>query len=87
MRLNFSLPDEEEGIHHQWIQSNADKEASPDNADWAEAWMALDALMHRTCHAASTVNTLRSRPGSASETRIQTINGRINKIASAMART
>ena len=32
--------------------------------------MALDALMHRTSHAASAVNNLRSRPGSASETEI-----------------
>ena len=78
-KLILSLPDEEEGIHHQWIQSNADKEASPDNADWAEAWMALDALMHRTCHAASTVNSLRSRPGSASESRIQRLMDALTK--------
>jgi hypothetical protein len=41
--------------------------------------MALDALMHRTCHAASTVNALRSRPGSASETRIQRLMDALTK--------
>jgi hypothetical protein len=41
--------------------------------------MALDALMHRTCHAASTVNALRSRPGSASETRIQRLMDSLTK--------
>ena len=61
------IPDEEEGFHLQWIQSYADTNFSSDNADWAEAWFALDALMHRTCHAAATINQMRFIHGSASE--------------------
>lgn len=68
-----SLPDEEEGFHQKWIQSNADRDISPDHADWAEAWIALDALMHRTSHAASAVNRLRSQPGSASDAQIRAL--------------
>ena len=46
-KCNYSVPEEEERIYRQWIQSNADTEVSPDNADWADAWFSLDALMHR----------------------------------------
>jgi hypothetical protein len=87
---NFSLPEEEEGIHRQWIQSNAETDVSPDNADWADAWFSLDALMHRfpcwihitdsrTCHASATVTSLRSRPGSASENEIHKLMNELSE--------
>ena len=66
--FTYSSVDEKEGVHHEWIRSHVD--TIPDNADWAEAWFALDGLLHRTCHAAHTVNALRATPGSASERQI-----------------
>ena len=39
-----------------WIQSFANQGDSAHQAEWAEAWFALDALMHKTCHIASSVN-------------------------------
>jgi hypothetical protein len=53
-----SLPDEENGVQKAWIQLFANKDHSAHNTEWAEAWFALDALMHRTCHIASSVNLL-----------------------------
>lgn len=55
-----SLPDETNGIQKAWIESFADRYYAPHNAEWAEAWFGLDALMHRTCHVASSVNKLRN---------------------------
>lgn len=53
---NHSLPDN--GAQIVWIRSFAGKDNSAHCAEWAEAWFALDALMHRTCHIAAMVNLL-----------------------------
>jgi len=59
----ISLQEEQEGLHQWWIRQYADNNFNVNNADWADAWFALDGLMHRTCHAAMTIVDLRSRPG------------------------
>ena len=53
-----SLPNEDKEAQIAWIQLNAGKDYSAHCAEWAEAWFALDALMHRTCHVAALVNLL-----------------------------
>ena len=58
---NISLP-QKEGKIRQWIQFYTDTHISLDNADWAEAWFALDNLMHRTCHVSAIVNIIRQAP-------------------------
>ena len=60
---DISLPPKEEQIR-QWIQFYTRTHISPDNADWAEAWFALDSLMHRTCHVSAIVGVLRQAPSS-----------------------
>ena len=60
---DISLPQKEEQIR-QWIQFYTDAHVSPGNADWAEAWFALDNLMHRTCHISAIVKVLRQAPSS-----------------------
>jgi hypothetical protein len=46
-------------MHRQWIKSNANVDVS-DESDWAEAWFALDALMHTTCHVSARIISLRA---------------------------
>jgi hypothetical protein len=53
-----SPPDEDKEAQIAWIQSYAGKDYSAHCAEWAEAWFALDALMHKTCHVAALVNLL-----------------------------
>lgn len=60
---NISLPQIEEQIR-QWIQFYTQTHISPDNADWTEAWFALDSLMHWTCHVSAIVSVLRQSPSS-----------------------
>jgi len=55
----YSLDEEEEGEHQQWILRYSDSEDQAHDAEWAEAWFALDALMHRTCHVATQVHKWR----------------------------
>ena len=74
--LTRRLPHDE---GEQWIREKPETptdgpswaEAPSEHADWAEAWMALDALMHKTCHAASDVSALRARgPSLANDKKI-----------------
>jgi hypothetical protein len=63
-------------MHREWIRSNTEKGSDTQKdidtkADWAEAWFAVDALMHRTCHVSAAADTLRSHHGSASEPQIK----------------
>ena len=59
-------------IHREWIQSLANKQNSPETAEWSNAWFALDALMHRVCHVATSIRALRHAP--AAETEYQITN-------------
>ena len=58
---DVSLLQKEDEIR-QWIQLYTETNISTDNADWAEAWFALDGLMHRTCHVSALVDVLRQAP-------------------------
>jgi len=55
----YRLSEEEEGEHQQWILHFTDSTDKAKDAEWAEAWFALDALMHRTCGEAQEVYRLR----------------------------
>jgi hypothetical protein len=74
------LPREQEGDHIEWIKKYADNDFVLDNAAWAEAWFAVDALMHQTCHASATVCDLRTRPGTASDTNIRLVLDQLNRV-------
>jgi hypothetical protein len=67
-----SLGRKQDQVHHQWIQSHAvslDQSKSAENADWAEAWFALDSLMHHACHVSVTVYLLRNNLPAGTPTR------------------
>src|SRR5438046_4629502 len=71
-QADISLPQTEDQIHREWIQFYTDTHISLDNADWAEAWFALDSLMHRTCHVSGIVDVLRRAPSSpVTESRVR----------------
>lgn len=53
--FNCSFSDEGNEDHKIWIRLFVDKNYSAHCAEWAEAWFALDALMHKTCHIASSI--------------------------------
>jgi len=65
------LSEAEEGVHIRWILSYANQNVSAHNAQWAEAWFSLDALMHQTCHVAAQVAYLRQHPQEDNERQIQ----------------
>lgn len=60
---DISLRQKEEETQ-QWIKLYTEINIAPDNTDWAEAWFALDGLMHRTCHVSALVCVLRQAPSS-----------------------
>lgn len=79
-RAHYSLPREQEGAHIEWIKKYADNDFVTDNAAWAEAWFAVDGLMHQTCHVSATVCELRARPGTASDTKIRLLLEDLNRV-------
>ena len=74
------MPREQEGAHIEWIKKYADNDFVPDNAAWAEAWFAVDALMHQTCHVSATICELRTRPGTATDTKIRILLEDLNRV-------
>ena len=76
--IDSSLPREQEGDHIEWIRKYADNNFVTDNAAWAEAWFAVDALMHQTCHISATVRDLRASPGTASDSKIRLLLDELN---------
>lgn len=66
--MTFSIADDQEEFHRQWICLFADRSEGEKATEWALAWFALDNLMHRTCHVASDAFALRRGTGKRVET-------------------